>query len=293
MNRIHRHVRCSVRGSSTATALSLAALMLALLPAHAMLAQATATTPTTATSARTSATQTTEHATSRSGLPPSGWVGVSVIQKGHGSAGSATLEYPVVASVEPGSPAQSAGLVAGDTIISYNSVDANTDPAAVERFLKPGRELVVKIRRNGVRSLRLTVARRSSQDSYRSAVTVSSDASVGLPLLTPMAGGPIAYAAAVAPGRAAPFAGAYFARLNAGLARALSVKDEGVLVVDVGPGSAAMRAGLQAGDVITRADSLAVVSPLEIATAMRFAAARSITLGVLRQGKQHEISIDW
>ena len=258
---------------------------LALAPTHSALSQATTQRSTT--------TRTTMHSTSRPAGAPSGWVGISVIQKGQGNSGATTLEYPVVASVEPGSPAQSAGLVAGDTIISYNSVDANTDPAAVERFLKPGRELVVKIRRNGVRNLRLTVARRSSQNAFRSGVTVSSDESVALPLVTPMSGGPVAYAAAVAPGREAPFAGTYFARINAGLARALSVKDAGVLVVDVGPGSAAMRAGLQAGDVIMRADSLAVVTPLEIATAMRFATGRSVTLEVLRQGKPHKFSVNW
>ncbi len=259
-----------------------------LAPMHSAVSQATATRTPVKTPV-----QTTVHTTSRPAGAPTGWVGISVIQKGQGNSGAATLEYPVVASVEPGSPAQSAGLVAGDTIISYNSVDANTDPAAVERFLKPGKELVVKIRRNGVRNLRLTVARRSSQNAFRSGVTVSSDESVALPLVTPVSGGPVAYAAAVAPGREAPFAGAYFAQINAGLARALSVKDAGVLVVDVGPGSAAMRAGLQAGDVITRADSLAVVSPLEIATAMRFATGRSVTLEVLRQGKPHRMSVSW
>ncbi len=224
---------------------------------------------------------------------PSGWVGISIIQKGHGDSGATTLDYPVVASVEPGSPAQSAGLVAGDTILAYNSLDANTDPSGVARLLKPGTDLVVRIRRNGVRSLRLTVARRSAGNAYRSGVTVSADDHVSLPLVYAMPSGPMAFAASVAAGQEAPFAGSYFARVNSGLARALSSPDAGVLVIQVGPGSAAMRAGLQAGDVITRADSIAVKSPMEIATAMRLASGRSVALEVVREGKSHKLKVTW
>lgn len=227
-------------------------------------------------------------------VAPSGWVGLSVIQNGRGDSGAGvTIGYPVVASVEPGSPAQAAGLVAGDTILAYNDVDARDDPTAVQGFLKPGRELVVKIRRNGVRRLTLTVARRSAQNVYREGVTISTDESSALPLTAPVVGAPIAMAASVAPGRPAPFAGSYFARLNAGLARALSVKPAGILVVDVGHGSAAMRDGLQAGDVILHADSITVSSPLEIATAMRLASGRSIRLDVIRHGKPQKVTISW
>jgi len=225
---------------------------------------------------------------------PSGWVGLSVIQNAHGADSSdAKIGYPVVASVEPGSPAQAAGLVAGDTIVAYNGVDAQSDPLVVKQFLRAGKQLVVKVRRNGVRNLTLTVAKRTSHNVYREDVTISTDESGSIPLMYSLPAGPIAIAAPVASRRDAPFAGAYFARLNAGLAGALSVPDAGVLVVDVGRGSAAMKAGLQAGDVITRADSIPVVSPLEIMTAMHLASERSITLDVSRGGKPRKITIRW
>ena len=225
---------------------------------------------------------------------PSGWVGLSVIQRGHGQDGSSVkTEYPVVASVEPGSPAQTAGLVAGDTIISYNNVDAQADPLGVRRFLKPGQQIAVKVRRNGVRNLNLTVARRTARNAYREGVTVTTDETASLPLMYGTPSGPIAIAASVAPGREAPFAGAYLARLNDGLASALSVQDSGVLVVDAGSGSAASRSGLQSGDVITRADSIAVKSPLEIMTALRLAADRSVKLTVLRHGKPETVTVRW
>ena len=223
-------------------------------------------------------------------------------ETGHGETGSGmTIDYPVIASVEPGSPAQAAGLVAGDTILAYNGISANTDAGAVQRFLKAGDELVVKIRRNGVRTLRVTVARRTAQNPYHEAVTISTEQGATLPFMQSIPGGPIAIAASVSTGRVAPFAGVYFARLNAGLAGALRLRDAGVLrlrdagvlVVDAGNGSAATKSGLQSGDVITRADSILVLSPLEIATALRLASGRYITLDVLRQGKPHKLTINW
>lgn len=225
---------------------------------------------------------------------PTGWVGLSVIQNARGESGSdVKLAYPVVASVDPGSPAKIAGLVAGDTILAYNDVDANSNTLAVKRFLKPGQQLVVKIRRNGVRTLTLTVAKRSAGNAYRQSVTVSTDEGALMPLAFGSAAGPIAIAAPVAPDREAPFAGAYLARLNAGLAAALNVHPTGVLVVDVGSGSSAMKAGLQAGDVITRADSITVESPLGIMTALRLASSRSVILNVTRHGKAQTLTISW
>ena len=226
---------------------------------------------------------------------PSGWVGLSVIQTGSGDEASAVkVGYPIVASVDPGSPAQAAGLVAGDTILAYNDVDASSDPTAVRPFLVAGHELVVKVRRNGVRRLTLTVAKRSARNAYRAGVTVSTTSGAALPLMYGLPSGPIAIAAPVASGReAAPFAGAYLARLNAGLAHALNVRNSGVLVVDVSNGSDAAKAGLQSGDVITRADSISVESPLGIMTALRLASDSSVTFDVTRRGKTQKITIRW
>ena len=120
-----------------------------------------------------------------------------------------------------------------------------------------------------------------------------SDESSIMPLVSGAAAGPIAIVAPVAADRNAPFAGAYLARLNAGLANALDVRPSGVLVVDVGNGSAAMRSGLQSGDVITRADSITVESPLGIMTALRLAASHSVTLDVTRHGKPQKLTISW
>jgi S1-C subfamily serine protease len=240
------------------------------------------------------AQKTSSKTSSTSSTAPTGWVGLSVIQQGRGDGSSdVKIEYPVVASVEPESPAHAAGLVAGDTILAYNDVDAQSDPLGVRRFLKPGQEIVVKVRRNGVRNLTLTVAKRTARNTFTQGVTVGSEDGASLPLMYGVASGPVAIAAPVAEGRAAPFAGAYLARLNEGLANALKVHDSGVLVVDVGSGSSASRSGLQSGDVITRADSITVLSPLEIMTALRLASGHSITLDVLRRGKPEKLTVSW
>ncbi len=235
-----------------------------------------------------------EPACAQKNSTPTGWVGLSVIQTARATTGSnMSVAYPIVASVEPGSPAQTAGLVAGDTIEAYNDIDAGKNPLAVKRFLKPGAQLVIKVRRNGVRNLTLTVARRSAKNTYAEAVTISTSENGSLPLMSGVPGGPIAIGAPVSAGREAPFAGAYLATMNSGLASALDVHNSGVLVVSVGNGSNAMKAGLAAGDVITRADSIAVDSPLGIATAMRLASGRSITLRVTRGGESQKITITW
>jgi S1-C subfamily serine protease len=93
--------------------------------------------------------------------------------------------------------------------------------------------------------------------------------------------------------RDAPLAGAQLAELNAGLASVLNVRDQGVLVVDVMPGSPAMTSGLEPGDVIVRADSIAVVSPVALIRAMRMASDHSVLIDLLRKGKTQRVTLRW
>lgn len=217
-----------------------------------------------------------------------GWVGMSIIQNGHSDNGSGmAMEYPVIVSVEPGSPAQVAGLVAGDTVLAYNDVDAHAEPLGMQRFLKPGQRMVVKIRRNGVRALALTVATRSRRAAYRMNITVATTGGLPQPL------GPLAIAAPFSQRPDAAFAGAQVARLNAGLARVLNVREMGVLVLDVVAGTAAMRAGLQPGDVIVKADSTEVLGPVELMQALRDAQDHTVALGLFRKGKPQSVTLRW
>ena len=222
----------------------------------------------------------------------SGWVGITTTQTGQGdSPDDVHVGYPVIVSVDPGSPAQVAGLVAGDTVLSYNDVNAQDDMFAVQRFLRPGQRIVVRVRRDGQRDVALTVAKRPSRSRMR--VSVRTDEVAMVPSARMAQLGPIPIAAPLRIMREVPLAGAQLAELNAGLANALNVRDQGVLVVDVLPGSPALSSGLVPGDVILRADSLVVTSPLAIIRAIRMASDRSVILDLLRRGKTQKLTLRW
>lgn len=104
----------------------------------------------------------------RQGRPPSGWVGISFSGPSRTWYGKQGLviyhyDYPVVVSVEPGSPAERAGLEAGDTVLAYDGADIRKRQIPLGQQLKPGRRLVVRVRRDGVtRDIPVAIERRPS-----------------------------------------------------------------------------------------------------------------------------------
>ena len=86
---------------------------------------------------------------------PSGWLGVSTVDV---SDLRITREgrlvrycaYPVVVTVEPGSPAEKGGLASGDTIVAYAGRDLlKGGEIALDRLIVPGQTLRVTVRRDG------------------------------------------------------------------------------------------------------------------------------------------------
>ncbi|MGE5218547.1 MAG: bifunctional nuclease domain-containing protein, partial [Chloroflexota bacterium] len=72
-----------------------------------------------------------------------------------------------------------------------------------------------------------------------------------------------------------------------------SQQQKGVLVADVKLGSAAMKAGLQRGDIITKVDGQAISSATNLEAALQTAkSSRKITLEVIKKGKPTTIVID-
>jgi S1-C subfamily serine protease len=78
---------------------------------------------------------------------PKGWLGV-LITTGIGQSNEAgTLvfnDYPVIESIDPGSPAERAGLQAGDILLSINKQDFRKNPIPLNSLIVPGTKVVLR-----------------------------------------------------------------------------------------------------------------------------------------------------
>jgi serine protease Do len=197
-----------------------------------------------------------------------------------GSISVRHFAYPVVESVEPGSPAAQAGISAGDTILAYDSVDVLNHEIALTRLLQPGNLVTVRVRRNGaVRDLGVRVAPRPA--SF-----------VDGPSLRIRPGMPD-------PGLFMPFqsatvgvVGAAVITTNPDLLTALGAP-RGVLVIDVAGGTPAEASGLKAGDVITDAGGTPVTRPVVLMEAIEGSSGHQLDLTVVRARHSRKVSLTW
>lgn len=81
--------------------------------------------------------------------PPRGHLGVTIDNEMDMREGRVTRSVAAIASVEPGSPAASAGLQAGDRLISIAGRDFSNGMPQIADVLEPGRRIVVRIQRDG------------------------------------------------------------------------------------------------------------------------------------------------
>src|SRR6185295_7668587 len=78
-----------------------------------------------------------------------------------------------IESIEPGSPAERAGLEAGDTIIAMNAQDLKKSPLPMAAMIQPGRRVVFRYKRaDRVRDVTVTVAQRPIGTSEKLVVTM-------------------------------------------------------------------------------------------------------------------------
>lgn len=84
--------------------------------------------------------------------------------------------------------------------------------------------------------------------------------------------------------------GAEFTELNDGLAEYFGTR-EGLLVLRVGRGTPADRAGLEAGDVVTRADGRVIRSVSELRSMVIQARGESVRLEILRKGQKRTVEL--
>jgi predicted metalloprotease with PDZ domain len=260
---------------------------------------------------------------------PSGWFGVDVetLWNGDVQPGGRVLlsaEYPKVLSVEPGSPAARAGLLAGDRLVAIAGTDLRMQAFDLRGVLQPGRVLPVRIMRDGqLRELRVTVTPRPATFSpgvrMRTATVAEAPRAAEGTMRVRVAGAP-PEAAPLPPGaivmsRGVPVpeasrtpspvfffsspnvvavAGAEVLGLSPALRETLEVRN-GVFVVQVARSSPAERSGLQQGDVLVRANGVALTSPLvfQQVVAAAVQADSGVKVELVRARRTRTVQLRW
>ena len=229
---------------------------------------------------------------------------------------AALYKLGAVESVAPGSPAEKAGILRDDIVLSIGGVDARK-PIAVGAILKPGAQIPIRLQRSKVtREVTVTVEKWPA-DYGSDCATV--EQMIGhereAPMIFLRSGTP--RAAAVAPGAAgtltprsatamagnfvfenpmfgamSSIAGANMMPLDDDWRQALGV-DNGILVSKVAPGSPAREAGLRASDVIVSADDENISSPRALIRIIGNSKSGAVKLQIIRAGKSQTVTLRW
>jgi S1-C subfamily serine protease len=220
--------------------------------------------------------------------------------------------YPVVTSVERSSPAAKAGVVPGDVLVSFNSHDMRGGSLQMRKWLRPGAPFVLRLRRNdAIRVVRGTLGKAPENWEKRVVVELSMPERIEMrtmsPAREPTASAGLTRVRMPAPppssvlfpalgygGGVYPFAGAEFTALNDDLSDLLGVKPEGVFVTNVADGSPARISGLRGGDIILRADSIKIETPVDLVRAIRAARRdNTVSLQIIRKRKPQTLTLRW
>jgi serine protease Do len=89
----------------------------------------------------------------------------------------------------------------------------------------------------------------------------------------------------------APLVGFEGEALNSQLAEYFGVKN-GVLVREVNAGTPAQRAGLKAGDVVTKVNNTPVTTPREISGLVRTSSKRTVAFTIVRNKKEMKLDVE-
>lgn len=214
-------------------------------------------------------------------------------------------KYPRIALVEPSSPAERAGVMQGDTLMSFNSIDVVANEISLSKMLVPDAKIVMRVRRDGSnKDLKVTVGEAPDYYVRRQEVRAASPlARAGVIAPLPPEQPARVWAVPAEPAEPAPeptrwqvyegVAGARVETVSEGLGKALGV-EEGVLVVRARPGTLAYRAGLRDGDVIVRAGN----QPISSVTMLRNVisageGSEGVKLLIRRERKERDITLRW
>ncbi len=218
------------------------------------------------------------------------------------------IEYPLIISVDPDSPAQRAGIAPGDLLLAYDGLDVVRRELNLTQLLVPEKKLVVTVRRDGeTKDYPVTVAKATARVTIRrrdlnglpqeiNVERLGEDDLHGAPMRLMLKGLPVPAdgpnPAVMMIWREGVF-GTSLTTVNPDLAKALKLQ-RGVLVSEAPESSPGYKAGLRSGDVIVSVGGHPVVglTDLQREVAQR-AADRAVTLQVVRDKKPRKITVRW
>jgi C-terminal processing protease CtpA/Prc len=253
-----------------------------------------------------------------------GYMGVNLSASAittHGRDGQTYWEfeqYPLVESVEPGSPAERAGMRAGDVLMALDNRDLKGSVVPFSQLLVPGKRLSVRVKREGetksfnllVDELpvrRIVIARQpdpnvEGADPYVEVIPAPR-VRVRPPRTPAPPATPSPAAAPTAPmppmifewhtNESLPLAGASLVQIKGDLREYFGV-ERGALITQVAAGTPASRAGLKGGDVIVRAAGNAVRNPHDVQMALEQASEKRVmTVEIVRKKERRTVTIRW
>jgi S1-C subfamily serine protease len=234
---------------------------------------------------------------------------------------------PEVETVEPGSPAEKAGLRRGDLLLSLGGRELSDAVIALNELLRPGARVPVRFKRGtDTRSVTVLIeprpadfrpscgweddliARALAPNSNavtfvvtrpdgrspqgQNPFTISSGSEEPRPVATTRSGqGPSGFTF-IAGSSARLLAGTQLVPVNEGIATLTGV-DRGVFVAEVARRSLGAQAGLVAGDVIVSVDGRSIASPVTLVQLMERSESRELKLQVVRQRKTETLTLKW
>jgi serine protease Do len=253
-------------------------------------------------------------------ITPEGWLGINYVceiktEALKGEIFITHYGYPLIASVEPGSPADRAGLEAGDTIVAYNGEDLRNRRLSLTKLLKPDSKLLVKVHRaREMYELPVIVGRRTAYvpnvRSYTQNQIVEAVPVYPRPRVTTRGGAETIISVSPTPtapeapqppvtviwresGPTTALAGAEMTRIGPELGEVFGVA-RGVLILAVGQNTPASRAGLRGGDVILKVNGQDVAAPNQIQTLLqRSEGEQQLKLTVMRKSKTQQVTLKW
>jgi C-terminal processing protease CtpA/Prc len=263
---------------------------------------------------------------------PSGWLGLTfsgsyTVRQHDGEKAVMRFEdYPTVEAVDPGSPAEKAGIKAGDKLLSLDGHDLTQGSPPFSELLRPGAKLDAKVKRDDrTRNVTIRVGKRpnnyaSSWGDWEMTIaptpappaapepdwpavapmpalppTVSVSAMPSMRELAPAMGG-WTLSSSGSPTMLTGFSGGIIAGAQVQRVKELSDYfdvDDGLLVLHVIPGTPAERAGLRPGDVIRRADDRTITTPTSLQRALAASDSRELRLDIVRKGKSRSVELKW